>query len=106
MIDSTMYELVTAVLIFLSGSGSVTGGWYLWKKRNGNGQSNKYITDQDFKKSRTMCREEILGKLETIDTTLRGDGKVDGSPGLVPTIQKMYLQIEEIRTHQKNGSDQ
>jgi len=120
MIDSTTYEAIKAILFFIFGSGSIIGGRYWWNRHGdkigGNGQG-EIITKKMFKESREACREEVLGKLKTIDTTLRGDGRPLGDTGLIAmtqhqgkmiqsiddTLKDVCKKIDAIRTHQKNG---
>ena len=127
MIDSTYVELITAAILTILGGGGGFYGKYIvdnHRADRANGRmdkmdgrmdhadvnSQRYLTEQKFADSREACRKEILTKLEGIDITLRGDGKINGNPGLVPSIQSisnnqraMAITIDEIRKHQKNG---
>ena len=134
MIDSTTVELVTAIIVaIVAGGGSLGVRSYFFgnngskeqsrvdkidgrmDKMNGrmdasDAENSIFLTENRFIIARETCRKEILGKLNNLDLVLRGDGKMNGDPGIVASIQKvaakqnaMMKTIEEIRTHQKNG---
>ena len=127
MIESTTVELVTAIIVAIVAGGGSLGVRSYFFGNNGNKELSRvdkmngrmdssdagnsiFLTKNNFTASRDKCREEVLSKLNKLDLVLRGDGKMNGDPGIVSSIQNvaaiqksMMKTIEEIRTHQKNG---
>ena len=134
MIDSTTVELVTAIIVAIVAGGGSLGVRSYYFRNNGSKEQSRvdkidgrmdkingrmdasdaensiFLTEDKFITAREACRKEVLKKLENLDLVLRGDGKINGDPGIVSsiqhigTVQKTMMEtIEEIRTHQKNG---